>query len=622
MPADARARSRSGWATRPGGSPPTERMSSYITALVAGPYHRIDGEYRDGDRVIPLGVYCRASLAEHLDADVIFEVTRQGFEFFERIFDCPYPFEKYDQLFVPEFNAGAMENAGCVTFLEDYVFRSRVPEVVLRAPGRDDPARDGAHVVRRPGDDDAGGTTCGSTSRSPSTPARSRRPRRPGGRSAWTTFANTEKTWAYRQDQLPSTHPIAADIHDLEDVEVNFDGITYAKGASVLKQLVAWVGPRRVPRRHPAATSAPSRGATRRSRDLLGRARGDLRPRPEGLVGRVAGDGRRQHAAPGVHGRRRRAVHVASPWCRSAPEQWPTLRSHRLAIGLYDRTDGGLVRRDRVELDVTGARTERARAGRGGPAGPGAGQRRRPDLRQDPAGRAVAGDADRVDRRLRGHPAALAVLVGGLGHDPRRRDVDAGLPHAGAPRRRPRDRQLGDAHPAAAGRDRGHPLHRPGPAGRDPTAAGRRPARPGPRRRGRQRRPAAAGPGVRLGRGDRPAPRGRPRPARRLGSTARPEHRHRPAVAPAAPAGRGRSGRRGRDRRASWTATTPRPGAGRPPPRWRPGRRRTAKAEALGPRWWTATSCPTRSRQRSSAASPRRASWTCCGPTSRRTSSR
>src|SRR5205823_5971481 len=103
---------------------PTPRQSTYITALVAGPYSEIHDTH-DG---IPLGIYCRRSLAEHLDADEIFAVTKQGFDFFHRVFDYPYPWPKYDQLFVPEFNAGAMENAGCVTFLEDYIFRSRTTD--------------------------------------------------------------------------------------------------------------------------------------------------------------------------------------------------------------------------------------------------------------------------------------------------------------------------------------------------------------------------------------------------------------------------------------------------------------------------------------------------------------
>jgi aminopeptidase N len=222
--------------------PATQRMSSYITALVAGPYHRIEDQYRSGDRVVPLSLYCRASLAEHLDADVIFEETRQGFEFFERVFDFPYPFEKYDQLFVPEFNAGAMENAGCVTHNEDYVFRSRVPEVAYERR-----AVTILHEMAHMWFGDLVTMTWWndlwlneSFAEYASTLAAAEATK---WRSAWTTFANTDKTWAYRQDQLPSTHPIAAEINDLEDVEVNFDGITYAKGASVLKLLVAWVGP-------------------------------------------------------------------------------------------------------------------------------------------------------------------------------------------------------------------------------------------------------------------------------------------------------------------------------------------------------------------------------------------
>ena len=143
---------------------------------------------------------------------------------------------------MPEFNAGAMENAGCVTFLEDYVFRCRSPtrsyerraETVLHEMAH---MWFGDLVTMRWWDDlwlNESFATWASHC--------SARPRPPGTRNAWTTFANVEKSWAYRQDQLPSTHPVAADIPDLQAVEVNFDGITYAKGASVLKQLVAYVG--------------------------------------------------------------------------------------------------------------------------------------------------------------------------------------------------------------------------------------------------------------------------------------------------------------------------------------------------------------------------------------------
>ena len=148
---DARAGRRPRAARRRWAFAPTPRISSYITALVAGPYAVVRDELtsRDG-RVIPLGVFSRKSLSQFLDADYIFEKTKQGFEYFEAKFDCAYPFEKYDQLFVPEYNAGAMENAGAVTFTEVYVFRSKVTDAVQRAPRRHDPARARAHVVRRP----------------------------------------------------------------------------------------------------------------------------------------------------------------------------------------------------------------------------------------------------------------------------------------------------------------------------------------------------------------------------------------------------------------------------------------------------------------------------------------
>ncbi|HEY7797060.1 MAG TPA: M1 family aminopeptidase, partial [Microbacteriaceae bacterium] len=108
---------------------PTPRISSYITAIIAGPYLSwSDSLTSSSGKEIPLGVFCRKSLAEYMDADYIFEKTKQGFEFYEKLFDHPYPFEKYDQLFVPEFNAGAMENAGAVTFVESYVFRSKVTD--------------------------------------------------------------------------------------------------------------------------------------------------------------------------------------------------------------------------------------------------------------------------------------------------------------------------------------------------------------------------------------------------------------------------------------------------------------------------------------------------------------
>ncbi len=217
--------------------PPTPVVPTYITAVAAGPYHVVRDEH-DG---IPLGVFCRQSLAEYLDPGEILEVTRQGFDFYHNSFGIKYPFEKYDQLFVPEFKEGAMENAGCVTFLEAYIFRSRVTDFAREARG-ETILHEMAHmwfgdlVTMRWWDDlwlnESFATWAGTLAQAEAT----------RWTSAWTTFAQLYKSWAYRQDQLPSTHPIAADIPDIHAVEVNFDGITYAKGASVLKQLVAYVG--------------------------------------------------------------------------------------------------------------------------------------------------------------------------------------------------------------------------------------------------------------------------------------------------------------------------------------------------------------------------------------------
>src|SRR3954452_16441914 len=222
--------------------PPTPVISSYITALIAGPYAVERRELTSSDgRTIPLGVFSRKSLAQYLDTDYVVEKTKQGFAFYEEIFDFPYPFEKYDQLFVPEFNAGAMENAGAVTFTEAYVFRSKVTDAVRE--------RRVVTILHELGHMWFGDLVTmkwwndlwlnESFAEYISTLATAEATE---WTEAWTTFAALEKSWAYRQDQLPSTHPIVAEIRDLEDVQVNFDGITYAKGASVLKQLVAWVG--------------------------------------------------------------------------------------------------------------------------------------------------------------------------------------------------------------------------------------------------------------------------------------------------------------------------------------------------------------------------------------------
>ncbi|MCI6583646.1 MAG: aminopeptidase N [Mobiluncus sp.] len=221
---------------------PTEKISSYITAIIAGPYEGSTGELTSIDgRTIPLGVYCRASMVKHLDAEEIMDITRAGFAYYENAFERPYPFRKYDQIFVPEYNAGAMENAGCITFRDEYVFRSRPVET--RVERRVETIlHELAHMwfgdlVTMKWWNDLWLNESFAEFMSTKATAEATK-----WTDIWTTFSASEKTWAYRQDQLPSTHPVVATINDLEDVQVNFDGITYAKGACVLSQLVTYVG--------------------------------------------------------------------------------------------------------------------------------------------------------------------------------------------------------------------------------------------------------------------------------------------------------------------------------------------------------------------------------------------
>ena len=219
----------------------TEKMSTYITAVVAGPYEGVTDTLTSSDgRTIELGVYCRASVLEHLDADAIIDITRKGFEFFEDAYGIAYPFTKYDQVFVPEYNAGAMENAGCVTFRDAYVFRTRPTEAQLESRANTI-LHELAHmwfgdlVTMKWWNDlwlnESFAEFMSHLALAENTPYT----------EGWTGFM-VRKDWGLKQDQLPTTHPITAQIRDLADVEVNFDGITYAKGASVLRQLVSYVG--------------------------------------------------------------------------------------------------------------------------------------------------------------------------------------------------------------------------------------------------------------------------------------------------------------------------------------------------------------------------------------------
>jgi len=329
----------------------TPRMSTYITALVAGPYAGVHDEH-DG---IALGLYCRRSLVQHLDPDELFTVTKQGFDFYHRVFGYRYPFGKYDQLFVPEFNAGAMENAGCVTFLEDYVFRSKVTDAAYERRA-ETVLHEMAHMwfgdlVTMRWWDDLWLNESFATYMSVLAQVEATR-----YTAGWTTFANIEKSWAYRQDQLPSTHPIAADIADIEAVKVNFDGITYAKGASVLKQLVAWVG-------QDAFLSGLR--AYFRNHEFANTELQDLLDELEKASGRELSSWSAEWLQTAGVNTLRPAFEVDEQGrftcfsvLQEAPEQWPTLRSHRVAVGLYELVDGALVRTGREELDLVGASTE------------------------------------------------------------------------------------------------------------------------------------------------------------------------------------------------------------------------------------------------------------------------
>ncbi|WP_424935551.1 MULTISPECIES: aminopeptidase N [Bacteria] len=324
---------------------PTLPISSYITSVAAGPYHRVDEEWRRGDLVVPLGVLCRASLAQYLDADRIVEVTRQGLDFFADAFAYPYPWGKYDQVFVPEYNLGAMENPGLVTFTEAYVFRGAATRAQHQARANTI-LHEMAHmwfgdlVTMRWWDDlwlkESFADYMGSHASVAAT----------GFTDAWVSFANRRKAWAYTQDQLPTTHPIVADIPDLEAAKLNFDGITYAKGAAVLKQLVAFVGEdaffegvRRYFARHAFGNTSLE--------DLLveleassGR---DVREWSRAWL-ETTGVTTLSLERPGGE-REGQAVLVQS-----------VSRPHRLTIGLYEMHEGVLALRERRDVELLGDR--------------------------------------------------------------------------------------------------------------------------------------------------------------------------------------------------------------------------------------------------------------------------
>lgn len=335
---------------------PTPVLSSYITAIVAGPYDVVRSSLTSSDgREIPLGIFTRKSLSEHMDSDYIFDKTRQGFAYYEEKFDYAYPFDKYDQLFVPEFNAGAMENAGAVTFTETYVFRSKVTDAIKERRVVTI-LHELAHmwfgdlVTMKWWNDLWLNESFAEWASTISTAEATE------WTEAWTTFQAMEKSWAYRQDQLPSTHPVVATINDLEDVQVNFDGITYAKGGSVLKQLVAWVGIDAFYAGVAAYFKKHHHGNTE-LKDLLAEL--------EVTSGReLTSWSKLWLETAGVNTLRPEietdadGVITSFAILQTAVADYPTIRPHRLAIGLYALEGSDLVRVHRVEIDVDGERTE------------------------------------------------------------------------------------------------------------------------------------------------------------------------------------------------------------------------------------------------------------------------
>ncbi|MGO1740091.1 MAG: aminopeptidase N [Actinomycetaceae bacterium] len=339
---------------------PTERISTYLTAVVAGPYAGVTGELTSKDgRTIPLGVYARASLAEHLDAETIFDVTRGGFAFYEEAFDRPYPFSKYDQVFVPEFNAGAMENVGLVTYLESYVFRGPVSGA-MRERRVITILHELAHMwfgdlvtMRWWNDLWLNESFAEYASHLAAVEGL-------GISDAWVTFSSLEKSWAYDQDQLPTTHPIVAPIEDLEDVEVNFDGITYAKGSSVLTQLVAFVGKDAFLAGVRKYFATHAFGNTELS-DLLveleaasGR---DLRSWSQVWLESAGVTTLTPEVTTGT-GEEGTELISSAAILQDVPEEHPVQRPHRLAVAGYDLEGERLVRTWSEEVDIDGARTE------------------------------------------------------------------------------------------------------------------------------------------------------------------------------------------------------------------------------------------------------------------------
>ena len=334
---------------------PTPRLSTYLFAVAAGQYEVVRTMHTTPrGQVIPLGLACRASMAGFLAAAEVFDVTRRGLDYYTELFGTDYPFSKYDQVFVPEYSVGATENAGCVIFTDQLLFRSRVTETLqeLRASVI---LHEMAHmwfgdlVTMKWWDDlwlnESFAEFCAVLASAEATRYT----------DAWTTFASGRKAWGYAQDQLPSTHPVAADVATLGEAIANFDGISYAKGASVLRQLVASIG-RDSFFAGIRAYFATHAWANATLTDWLNSL--------EASSGISLADWSKawlQTAGPSTL-RSEFEVQPDGTFAnfavrQAAPARHPTLRPHRIAIGFYNEIDGALVRTRQVRTDVTGMGT-------------------------------------------------------------------------------------------------------------------------------------------------------------------------------------------------------------------------------------------------------------------------
>ncbi|MGY3683434.1 aminopeptidase N [Streptomyces sp. TE33382] len=326
----------------------TPLISTYLVAVAAGPWHSITTEHAG----LPFGIHCRRSLAEHLDtdADEILGITRACYDRYHEKFDEPYPFDSYDQAFVPEFNAGAMENPGLVTFRDEFIYRSAVTDTERQTRAMII-AHEMAHMwfgdlVTLSWWDDIwlnesfaeymGYQTLTEATRFTDT---------------WVDFGVARKGWGYDADQRPSTHPVAPDpdaVPDTASALLNFDGISYAKGASALRQLVAWLGEKDFLAginthfaRHKFANATLAdfidNLASATDRDVHGWAAQWLRTTgTDTLTAGVTENG--------------------NTWSLTVDRDGS--RPHRITVGTYDRTldtrggPGHLIPRDRFELDI------------------------------------------------------------------------------------------------------------------------------------------------------------------------------------------------------------------------------------------------------------------------------